>query len=84
MATRASTLTGAVPAARPLLVGLWLAAVAVVLATVFAAALIVGRATATRTEPAKGPAVSQTDTTGPGAPAHQPFKVNGKICAQCR
>jgi hypothetical protein len=84
MATRASTLTGAGPAANPLLVSLWLAAVAVVLATVVAAALLVGRATPTRTEPANGPGVSRSDTTGPGAPAHQPFRVNGKICAQCR
>jgi hypothetical protein len=67
-----------------MLVGVWLAAVAIVLATVIAAALLVSRATPTRTEPAKGPGVSQTDNTGSGAPAHQPFRVNGQICAQCR
>ncbi|MGH2682054.1 MAG: hypothetical protein ACRDIX_02335 [Actinomycetota bacterium] len=80
MATRASTL-GVSSAVRPMLVGLWLAAVAIVLATVLAAALMVGRATPTRTEPAKGPAVSDT---GPEAPAYQPIKVSGTICAQCR
>jgi hypothetical protein len=84
MATRASTLTGASPSARPMLVGLWLAAVAVVLTTVLSAALMVGRATPTRTEPGPGSRVSKTDPTGPKAPAHQPFRVNGKICAQCR
>jgi hypothetical protein len=83
MATRASTL-GVSSAVRPMLVGLWLVAVAVVLATVFAAALLLSRATPTRTEPARGPAVSEADTTGPAAPAHQPFKVGSKICAQCR
>jgi hypothetical protein len=66
-----------------MLVGLWLAAVAVVLATVLAAALMVGRATPTRMEPGTGPGVSKSDTRGP-APAHQPFEVNGNICAQCR
>jgi hypothetical protein len=67
-----------------MLAGLWLAAVAVVLATVLAAALMVGRATTNPTRPARGPAVSKTDSTGPGAPSHQPVTVNGKICAQCR
>jgi hypothetical protein len=84
MATKASTLTGAGPAARPRLIGLWLAVVAVVLATILAVALMVGRATPTGTEPATGTRVSRTDTTGPKAPAHQPFKVNGNICGQCR
>jgi hypothetical protein len=83
MATRASTL-GASPAVRPVMVTLWFAAVAIVLATVLAVALMVSRATPTRTEPAKGPGLSKTDPSGPSAPAHQPFKVNGKICAQCR
>jgi hypothetical protein len=84
MATRASTLTGSGPAVRPVLVALWLAAAAVVLATVLAAALMLGRATPSRTEPARGSGVSQSDTTGPGAPAHQPITVNGQPCAQCR
>jgi hypothetical protein len=84
MATRASTLTGAGPAVRPVLVALWLAAAAVVLTSVLAAALMLGRVTPSRTEPTNGPGVSQTDTTGPGAPAHQPITVNGKLCAQCR
>jgi hypothetical protein len=83
MATRASTLTGAGPAASPTLVGLWLAAVAIVLATVVAAALMVGRVATSSTEPGRGPGVSQSDT-GPGAPAHRPFKVNGNVCGQCR
>lgn len=83
MATRESTLTGTGRAASPTLIGLWLAAVAVVLGIVFAAALMVGRATPTSTEPGTGPTVTKTDT-GPGAPAHQPIKVNGKICGQCR
>lgn len=83
MATRASTF-GSIPVVRTSLVGLWLAAVAVALATVLAAALIIGRATPTSTQPSKRPAVSKTDPSGPGAPAHQPFKVNGKVCAQCR
>jgi hypothetical protein len=83
MATRASTLTGAGPAASPTLVSLWLAAVAIVLATVVAAALMVGRAAPTGAEPGTGSTVSRTDPADP-APAHQPFKVNGNICAQCR
>ena len=82
MATRASTLAGSRPAPTTL-IGLWLVAVAIVLATVMAAALIVGRAVPSRTEPGTGPAVTKTDT-GPGAPAHQSFTVNGHICAQCR
>jgi hypothetical protein len=83
MATRASTLTSG-PAASPLLVGMWLVAVAIVLATVVSVALLVGGTVQTRTGPAKGPAVSKTDTTGPSAPAHRPLTVNGKVCAQCR
>jgi hypothetical protein len=83
MATRASTLTGAGPVVRPLLISLWLAAVAIVLATVVAAALMAGRVSTSSTVPGNGPAVSKTDT-GPGAPAHKPFRVNGNICAQCR
>jgi hypothetical protein len=54
MATRASTLTGSRPAPTTL-IGLWLAAVAVVLATVMAAALIVGRAVPSRIERARAP-----------------------------
>jgi hypothetical protein len=84
MATRASTLTGSGFNVRPVLVALWLAAVAVVLTSVLAAALMLGRATPSRTEPGKGPGVPQTDISGPGAPAHQPITVNGKLCAQCR